>query len=572
MKGPMPAGPKLFPSKTPAEFFGVKEDESMQLCTDLSLCHTTSPPKTTPLHRALDGGSVIVKAAGPSAPPATAEAPAPSAPSPTTAMAYQLADAQPFLPPGFNRIAIEGRDVMVRSVLNRPLARHEDFAIVTYKPLPDDQVPFPMIRAIIWDFLENHVRVRIANIQPSSLGQALVKFEYMFDRDRMVNTSPHVFNGRHFNFVKHNEGRNHKALEFNQECWLMPFGFPLDYWNFSSIQSAIGAFGRVLAWEDDQNNLVRLIIRARVIDLERVPQFILVTDAEGFHGNSWIVQCEVIEQQLLGALPTDEEPVPQQVDAIYPFFDFMGFGQPAQPHAFLEGDNQEHNEDNGNHANDADAMQWGLWSPQVVQVLEPAQLIALPQGDAQAAEEEDADSDISSVHSDQGIPDLNANIIYEVVMAENENDNAVAPQPAEAHENAEQDNVFLALAAPQQLQVPHFNLNHEPFLLEEIQVDELMDDAAMNMEVMMEEADDLQPVQAEPIQGIGTMPEEGNQDGEYREQLFVGCMEIVPFVDPVIGETSHATYKSYHPDLYRKWAAHFQSFDKSELVVTKNLG
>lgn len=143
-----------------------------------------------------------------------------------------------------------------------------------------------MTRATVRAFLEDHERVRVSSIQPSSLGQALVKFEYLFDRDRLVNASPHEFNGRRFTFVKHNEGRNHHAVEFNRECWLMLLGFPLDYWNIASIQSAIGAFGRVLAWEDDQNHLARLIIRGRVIDLERVPQFILVTDAEAYHGHS----------------------------------------------------------------------------------------------------------------------------------------------------------------------------------------------------------------------------------------------------------------------------------------------
>lgn len=79
--------------------------------------------------------------------------------------------------------------------------------------------------------------------------------------------------------------------------------------------------------EDDQNHLAKLIFRAWVLDLERDPQFILVTDAEGFHANSWTVQCEVIEQLLLGALPADEEPIPDAVDEIQPVFDFFGYGQ-----------------------------------------------------------------------------------------------------------------------------------------------------------------------------------------------------------------------------------------------------
>lgn len=106
------------------------------------------------------------------------------------------------------------------------------------------------------------MEVRVACIQPSTLGQALVKFEYLFDRDRLVFNSPHHFNDTQFTFVKHNEGRNYRAVEFNRECWLMLMGFPLDYWNNASVQSANGFFGRVLAWEDDQNHLARLIVRA----------------------------------------------------------------------------------------------------------------------------------------------------------------------------------------------------------------------------------------------------------------------------------------------------------------------
>jgi hypothetical protein len=35
----------------------------------------------------------------------------------------------------------------------------------------------------------------------------------------------------------------------------MLLGFPLDYWNFESIQNAVVFFGKVLLWENDKNNL-----------------------------------------------------------------------------------------------------------------------------------------------------------------------------------------------------------------------------------------------------------------------------------------------------------------------------
>jgi hypothetical protein len=47
----------------------------------------------------------------------------------------------------------------------------------------------------------------------------------------------------------------------------MLLGFPLDYWNHESIKSAIGAFSKVVIWENDRNHLARLLVRAQVTDL-----------------------------------------------------------------------------------------------------------------------------------------------------------------------------------------------------------------------------------------------------------------------------------------------------------------
>lgn len=91
-----------------------------------------------------------------------------------------------------------------------------------------------------------------------------------------------------------------------------------------------------------------------------MPQFIVVTDAEGFHGHLWTVQCEVIEQQLLGALPADEEPVPDNMDDLHPIFDFFGFGQEAQPQPELAIQEEEQNNVQNNDQGQ-DAMAWGIW-------------------------------------------------------------------------------------------------------------------------------------------------------------------------------------------------------------------
>jgi hypothetical protein len=62
-----------------------------------------------------------------------------------------------------------------------------------------------------------------------------------------------------------------------------------------------------LLWENDRGFLTRLLVRARVTDLGDIPYFIVVSEGEGLQEQSLIIQCEIIEQELIGALPADEE-------------------------------------------------------------------------------------------------------------------------------------------------------------------------------------------------------------------------------------------------------------------------
>jgi hypothetical protein len=93
---------------------------------------------------------------------------------------------------------------------------------------------------------------------------------------------------------------------------------------------AIGSFGRLILWEEDRRNIYRTLLRVRVTSLEEVPQFIVFSDADGFLGDSWTVQCEIIQQTLLGGQPQDEDPVPAApADGQQLPFEFFGLGQPV---------------------------------------------------------------------------------------------------------------------------------------------------------------------------------------------------------------------------------------------------
>lgn len=227
----------------------------------------------------------------------------------------------------------------------RPL--NEDVAIITIHPMPPHEVQFPVIYDIVREFVVEHMRVEIKEIQPCHLGQAFVRFEYVHDRDRLVHTSPHHHSGLEFSLAKHNQGRNWTSINFNRECWLMLLGFPLDYWDQLSVENAIGSFGRLVSWEKDLSHLARIILRARVVDLESVPEFIVMTEGEGFLGQSWTIQCEIIQHEPLDVMPADEAPFPDVGGGPNPPYDFFGFGQEGMPPFHQEQAEQEDNaEDN----------------------------------------------------------------------------------------------------------------------------------------------------------------------------------------------------------------------------------
>jgi hypothetical protein len=63
----------------------------------------------------------------------------------------------------------------------------------------------------------------------------------------------------------------------------------------------------------------------------------------GFSGESWTVQCEILQGHLLGGLPHDEDP--SLGDNDFPPggpFDLFGFGQPGNGPAFHQNNIEGH--------------------------------------------------------------------------------------------------------------------------------------------------------------------------------------------------------------------------------------
>lgn len=186
-------------------------------------------------------------------------------------MAYQRSDPVPFVPRGMHLMSVPRRNLMVRAVArSRPQRSNEIVAIVNIEPLPGNALHFPAVREVLEKFLVEERHIAISDIQPSHLGQALVYFNTPNDRDSMVTNSPHQMGDVMVTFTRHNQGRNWRRVHFNHDCWLILMGFPLDYWETDYIQDAIYSFGRVYNWTNNCR-LTRLLVRARVIDLQSIP-------------------------------------------------------------------------------------------------------------------------------------------------------------------------------------------------------------------------------------------------------------------------------------------------------------
>ncbi|KAJ1267528.1 hypothetical protein BS78_07G063300 [Paspalum vaginatum] len=234
-------------------------------------------------------------------------------------MAYQRVDLTPFIPLGLQWEDVPNRVQAIRVVSPRAPRRHEDVAIVRIDHMPGHQVHFGNVREIIQEYLIDARGIRIKEIQPSPLGQAYVRFYHAYDRDHLILTGPHQY-----------------------------------------IEDVVGPFARLLAWEDEPRRLAGVVVRVRAVDLETIPHFITFSVGEAFQGDSWTIQCEILQHQMMGGFAADEDPPPSPNHAGPGVpFDFFGYGQPRNGPAL----NQQQDQHQGQQQAQQPAQPQGVWPP-----------------------------------------------------------------------------------------------------------------------------------------------------------------------------------------------------------------
>ncbi|XP_044448657.1 uncharacterized protein [Triticum aestivum] len=334
----------------------------------------------------------------------------------STAMATFPFDPTPFLPPNHHSIEVEGRPARVRVVTAAPPPTHEDWAIVSIVPMPNLPVHFNTIREVLTDFFTD-MQLGISEFAPCPFGQAYVKFNSVFDRDHLVNTSPHLYTDVHIVVQKHDRGLNWRRLDLNREAWILLCGFPFDRRNIQEINNTISKFGKFVMWDRVRSTRANQLIKIKVEELSDIPASVVFGNADST--DSLTVPVVILQHQLLGMEAPDEDPIPPHGNP-HPHPPHANFHQNQHNH-FL-GPLQHHeqpivqdpaiiqqvnlqlalNNEPLQHANQQEELEdegddelpgWGHWAlPQVNQVVQPEGILepVIPMDDAElpAAEAE----------------------------------------------------------------------------------------------------------------------------------------------------------------------------------------
>ncbi|KAM0863491.1 hypothetical protein ACQ4PT_044563 [Festuca glaucescens] len=235
------------------------------------------------------------------------------------AMANFPVDPTPYIPGQYELIQVANRPQQCRYYVTDGIrAKHEDIAIATVTPPPGDAIPFGLVRSMLRNLIEVQYGFNLEMIQRCPIGTAFVRVSSFADRDWLVNQSPHQFAGRTISFVNHNEGINHRAFTYNQECWLLLVAYPLDLWNTEHIKRAVKDCGVFVAWDEEASSYGAIVVKVRVADLQHIPHSCVVTDGNSFQGESWAVPIFILSQKLLGNLPADEDDPPADGSTPHP--------------------------------------------------------------------------------------------------------------------------------------------------------------------------------------------------------------------------------------------------------------
>jgi hypothetical protein len=335
------------------------------------------------------------------------------------------------------------------------------------------------------------------------------------------------------------------------EVWLMMLGLNLDLWTQPLVEKAVAKFGKLLVWEEDHYHMARAIVKVRVASLEEIPWFFIFTEGTNFESDSWSVQCEILQTNMLGGAPQDED-FPPDDDDFYPHnFFYLGYGQVGAGSTTTAP--QAHNPTN---AECLDALGCGIWPAQQQQQ--------------------------HQVQNDEGGNVDEAPALIPMKPVENQ---------AVENQTVAQEEVILAPVEPA-VATPPLNeeLNLPHFQEEETQEEDLLGFVQPHEEQLHElPADAQENVQLnayDPVHAQNNVQLNDNDHGPTQNNVQIGMVQtFLPDVDPILGglltnkQTPIASVglgldglssaaASPSPATFRMWAKYFSSADPGLPTVT----
>jgi hypothetical protein len=114
-------------------------------------------------------------------------------------------------------------------IFGNPPLRHEEYAIATVLPPPQQHLLYEAMDEVM-DYFEEVHHVRVLSSCLSPLGLCLIQFQSPVTRQAMINQSPHQLDDVHEIVVEeHDRGLNLRNCPFTRTCWIMFLACPLDF-------------------------------------------------------------------------------------------------------------------------------------------------------------------------------------------------------------------------------------------------------------------------------------------------------------------------------------------------------
>jgi hypothetical protein len=68
--------------------------------------------------------------------------------------------------------------------------------------------------------------------------------------------------------------------------WFALLGLNLDLWSHALVDKAVSEFGKLIVWEEDHDNMARVLVKARMVSLDAIPWFFTFTKGDDLESNS----------------------------------------------------------------------------------------------------------------------------------------------------------------------------------------------------------------------------------------------------------------------------------------------